>query len=280
MPMVGVSTGVELYYETHGEGEAVVFIPSTAYSADVWLDSQVPTLSESMQVVIFDPRGCGRSTAAQGVYTIEQMACDTVALLDALGIGAAHVVGHSMGGRIGLQMALDFPGRVKSLVMAASGSGAAARSGDECVPGLPFRLVRDLVEMGFEEYVRHEVMDTSTFFTAEYRAQHADKVRAFYELAWRTHSRFPEFVRLCMARHMWEATHRLGSVRVPTLVLVGGEDVVGSDHIHQAKTLVERIPGAEYRMLPGQAHGFFWQAPDETNAVLREWVLAHAGTPA
>ncbi len=277
MPTAQLSTEIELYYETHGQGEPVIFIPSTAYSADVWRDSQVPTLSRSVMVVVFDPRGCGRSTAPEGVYTIEQMASDTVALLDALGLPAAHVVGHSMGGRIGLQMALDFPGRVKSLVLAASGSGAAARPGEECVPGLPYRLVHDLVAMGFEEYVRHEIMATDTFFTAEWRAQHPAELRAFYELAWRTHARFPAFLRLIMARHMWEATHRLGTVRVPTLVLVGDADVVGSNHIHQAKMLVERIPGAEYRVLAGQSHGFFWQAPEETNRVLLDWVLGHAG---
>jgi pimeloyl-ACP methyl ester carboxylesterase len=277
MPTTRVSTGIDLYYETHGQGEPVVFIPSTSYSGDVWLDSQVPTLSRSLQVIVFDPRGSGRSSSPEGVYTIEQMACDTVALLDVLGLPAAHVVGHSMGGRIGLQMALDFPGRVKSLVMAASGSGAAARPGDECVPGLPYRLVHDLVQMGFEEYVRHEVMETDTFFTGAWRAEHPAELKAFYDLAWRTHSPFHTFLRLVMARHMWDATHRLGSVQVPTLVLVGDADVVGSNHIHQARTLVERIPGAEHQVLAGQSHGFFWQAPEETNRVLLEWVQHHAG---
>ncbi len=272
MPLQALPTGIELYYESHGQGEPLVLIPSTAFGGDVWLSDQVPELAETLNVVVFDPRGCGRSSHPQGVYTIEQMAGDVVALLDHLGIGAAHVLGHSMGGRIGLAMALDFPGRVKSLILAASGSGPAARTGEDCVPGLTFRLVNSWVERGFEGHVRHEICESDTFFTADYRERHPDRVAAFFEVAWRTHARWPEYLRLVMARQVWEATHRLGDVAVPTLVVVGDADTVGSNHVAQAEVMARRIPGATFKLLPGQSHGFFWQQPRETNAWIREWV--------
>jgi len=82
---------------------------------------------------------------------------DTVALPDHLGIERVHVLGHSMGGRSALRMALTWPGRLKSLVMAASGSGLVSRPGEACVPGLPYFLVDEWVPMGFEEFVRHEI---------------------------------------------------------------------------------------------------------------------------
>ena len=156
MPSVNLPTSVNLYYETHGSGEALVLIPSTAFSGDVWKPYQVPGLSKSVNLIIHDPRGSGRSTASQQVYTINQMANDVVALLDQLNISSAHVLGHSMGGRIALEMALNFPGRVKSLIMAASGSGQAARPGPDCIPGLPHWLVIRLVEKGFEKSLREE----------------------------------------------------------------------------------------------------------------------------
>ena len=156
MPSVNLPTGVEFYYESHGSGEPLVLIPSTAFSAEVWKPYQVPGLSRTLNLIIHDPRGAGRSIASQQVYTINQMANDVVALLDHLEIGAAHVLGHSMGGRIGLEMALNFPGRVKSLIMAASGSGQAARPGPDCIPGLPHWLVIRLVEKGFEKALREE----------------------------------------------------------------------------------------------------------------------------
>ncbi len=127
MPNVKLPTGIDLYYESHGQGEPLVLIPSTAFSGEVWKPFQVPELSKSLNLIIHDPRGCGRSTAVQEVYTIDQMANDVVALMDHLGIRSAHVLGHSMGGRIALSMTLNFPGRVKSLILAASGSGPAAR---------------------------------------------------------------------------------------------------------------------------------------------------------
>jgi pimeloyl-ACP methyl ester carboxylesterase len=79
-----------------------------------------------------------------------------------------------------------------------------------------------------------------------------------------------------MARHAWEATHRLGDVAVPTLVLIGDGDVIGSNHVTQSQVLAERIPNARYEILEGQSHGFFWQAPAQTNERILRWVLAEA----
>ena len=85
MPVERLPTGVELYYESHGKGEPLVLIPSTGFSGEVWLADQVPELSKSLSVIVHDPRGCGRSSHPKGVYTIDQMANDVVALLDHLG---------------------------------------------------------------------------------------------------------------------------------------------------------------------------------------------------
>ena len=60
MPNVKLPTGVDLYYESHGQGEPLIFVPSTAYSGEVWKPSQMP-LAQSLNIVFHDPRGCGRS---------------------------------------------------------------------------------------------------------------------------------------------------------------------------------------------------------------------------
>jgi aminoacrylate hydrolase len=85
MPNVKLSTGADLYYESHGKGDPLILVPSTAYSSEVWKPSQMP-LAESLNLILHDPRGCGRSLATQKVYTIEQMAADIVALMDHLEI--------------------------------------------------------------------------------------------------------------------------------------------------------------------------------------------------
>ena len=275
MPLAKVSTGITLYYESHGRGEPIVFIPGTGFAGNVWIESQVQELARSHQVIVHDPRGCGRSTHAKGIYTIGLMGNDVVALLEHLGVVQAHVIGHSMGGRIGLFIALNFPGKVKSLIIAAGGSGPASREGPEAVPGLPFRIAFELMKMSFEGYVKHEICDSDTYFTPSFRKEHPDKVRAFHEMVWSQHAKLEEYLRLVIARSNWEATHRLGDVIVPTLVVVGDSDVVGANHVQQAAVLADRIPKAESRVLKGQSHGFFWQAPEQTNAWIAEWVKRH-----
>jgi len=274
MPNVSLPTGANLYYETHGQGEPLMLIPSTAFSCEVWKPSQLP-LAESTQLILHDPRGCGRTTETQKVYTINQMANDVVALLDHLKIPSAHLCGHSMGGRIALEMALNFPGRVKSLIMAASGSGQAARPGPDCIPGLPHWLVIRLVEKGFERALREEFCDTDAFFTKDFRQRHPEKVEAFFQTAYATHAKLPEFIHLIIARHNWEATHRLGDVQCPTLVFIGDHDSARSNHLAQAEALRTRIAKAELQVLKGQSHGFFWQAPEETNQAIVDWIKRH-----
>jgi pimeloyl-ACP methyl ester carboxylesterase len=77
---------------------------------------------------------------------------------------------------------------------------------------------------------------------------------------------------LIVARHNWEATHRLGDVKVPTLILIGDNDSGRSNHLAQAESLKARIAGAELKLLKGQSHGFFWQAPQETNDTILNWI--------
>ncbi|MGZ9142200.1 MAG: alpha/beta fold hydrolase [Candidatus Binatia bacterium] len=275
MPIASLPTGTELYYETHGAGAALLLFPSTAFSGEVWKPYQVPALSPAMQLILHDPRGCPRTRVSQQVYTIEQMANDAVALLDHLEIPSAHLLGHSMGGRVALTLALNFPGRVKSLIMAASGSGLVTRPGPDCIPGLPHWLVLGLVEKGFENFLRDEYCESEVFFTKEFRNTHPDRIEAFFKLARATHANLSEYIHLSIARHNWEATHRLGDVRVPTLVLIGTNDKARSNHLLQAEALKNRIPGAELKALKGQSHGFFWQAPEETNQAILDWVRRH-----
>jgi pimeloyl-ACP methyl ester carboxylesterase len=213
---------------------------------------------------------------SQQVYTINQMANDAVALLDYLKISSAHLLGHSMGGRVALEMTLNFPGRVKSLIMAASGSGLVTRPGPDCIPGLPHWLVLGLIEKGFEKFLRDEYCESEVFFTREFRQRHPERIEEFFKLTLATHAKLSEYIHLSVARHNWEATHRLGDVSVPTLVLIGTNDQARSNHLRQAEALTQRIPGAELKVLNGQSHGFFWQAPEETNAVILDWVTRHS----
>jgi pimeloyl-ACP methyl ester carboxylesterase len=277
MPIQSLRTGIDLYYEVHGEGDPVVLVPATGFSCDVWKEPyQLPALAENHKVIIFDQRGTGRSTHYAGVYTIEQMAQDVIALLEFLEVGPAHLVGHSMGGRIGLSIALDSPGSLKSLVLAATGSGAAGRGGGRAaVPGFPYEVLEALVERGFDEFLRHDICDTDLYFSDGYRAAHPDKVQEFFDRVLGTIAPRPQYVRHVIARHTFEATHRLVDITVPTLVVVGTGDTTEHDHVKQSAALRD-IPGSEFLLLEGQSHAFFWEKSEETNAWLLEWFAKHS----
>lgn len=111
--------GIELYYELHGTGPAVAVIPGLG--ADTRLFTPIVTaLAHRHQVMVFDPRGAGRSEKPDVPYSAEEMADDTVGLLDVVGMQAATIIGHSMGGRIALSLALRSPERVRGLLLAST----------------------------------------------------------------------------------------------------------------------------------------------------------------
>jgi pimeloyl-ACP methyl ester carboxylesterase len=276
MPKAKLKTGVELYYEQHGSGTPVILLQGTGFALDVWEPHPVRELSAHHRVITIDPRGIGRSTCEDAAISIDQIAADIVELFDHLQLEPIHVIGHSIGGRIGLELALNYPGRIRSLVMAASGSGSAVRPGEDAMPMPQHRLLVRLVERGLEEHVRYEILETEGYFTDEFRAEHPEIVDEFWKTAWKNHSNLSWYLRYVLARHLYEATHRLPFLKPPVLILVGSSDHAGGGaHFPASKMLADRIPGSELKILNGVSHGFFWEKPDETAAVLNDWFRKH-----
>lgn len=118
---------VELYCEKHGSGSPLLLLAGLAADISHWA-MQIETLSAHHLVIVCDNRGAGRSPAPPGAYDVASMARDTVALLDRLDLPRVHLLGHSMGGAIAQQIALDFPERVDRLILAASFARLPARS--------------------------------------------------------------------------------------------------------------------------------------------------------
>ena len=117
----------QIWWDQSGTGDPVLLIMGHAYGADMW-HRTAPELATSCRVIRFDNRGVGRSADPPGPYPVQLMAEDALAVLDAASAASAHVYGVSMGGAIALQLALDHPGRVRSLILgctAASAEGAS-----------------------------------------------------------------------------------------------------------------------------------------------------------
>jgi len=119
MPQTACRTGVTLDYEVHGEGDPLLLIVGTSGSMLLW-GELIPRLAEQYQVIAFDNRGLGGSDRGEGAITVASMAEDTSALLEALDVPQAHVMGWSLGSAVLQELALAHPEQVASAVMYAT----------------------------------------------------------------------------------------------------------------------------------------------------------------
>ena len=118
---------IELYYETAGSGESVLFIHGLGSSARDW-EMQIPAFTKQFKTTAFDLRGHGQSQKPKGPYSMSLFAKDTAELIRSLGVGSVHVVGISLGGMIAFQLAVDHPELVKSMVIVNSGPELVVRT--------------------------------------------------------------------------------------------------------------------------------------------------------
>jgi pimeloyl-ACP methyl ester carboxylesterase len=269
-----VATGVRLYWEEHGQGEPIIMVPAGTRTHKVYQQFQAPALAQRYRVILFDQRGIGESEGPKTKYTIQQLSADLVALLDELGIKRAHVLGHSIGGRVALQTALTWPGRVRSLILCATGAGGGAsfrgvlsvstieRLLADAAKGLP---QRDWGEEGYGHW-----------FSPGFLREHQADVKAWEPFLANGHHDAGILLRYFQTRQLWDVSDSLGDVQVPTLVIVGTDDRA-SGHIETSRDLAQRIPGATLREIEGCRHGFFYERPEESNRILLEWLDQQAG---
>jgi 3-oxoadipate enol-lactonase len=121
MPFVE-NQGAKLYWDEQGSGEPLLLIMGLSYPSYMWHRSR-PVLANSYRTIALDNRGVGQSDVPPGIYSIALMASDAAAVMDAAGVESAHVFGVSMGGMIAQEFALQYPSRVRSLILGCTAAG-------------------------------------------------------------------------------------------------------------------------------------------------------------
>src|ERR1700740_1420121 len=116
------NAGVKIYWEEEGKGAPVLLIMGLGWPSYMWYRTK-PLLTGKYRTITFDNRGAGRSDVPPGPYPIATMASDAAAVLDATGVESAHLYGVSMGGMIAQEFALQYPKRVKSLILGCTQAG-------------------------------------------------------------------------------------------------------------------------------------------------------------
>jgi 3-oxoadipate enol-lactonase len=247
---------MDLGFDVVGDGEPLLLLAGQANSRR-WWDSVREDFAARYRTVALDARGTGASAPPKGgEYSTRGFAADAFAVLDAAGIGRAHVYGTSMGGKVAQWLAIDHPDRVGALVLGCTTPGGprASVAGREVVGPLagPAAAARRALA---------ELMVTPTWLD-----RHPDGADAVLgdptmtQAARRGH-------RLAGARH--DASAALGQLGAPTLVLHGTDDTFCP--VGNAELLVAGIPGAALRLFVGARHAYFL----EHRAAASAAALAH-----
>jgi pimeloyl-ACP methyl ester carboxylesterase len=232
---------IEMYYAVYGEGEPLLLLHGGLGNAD-YFANQIPAFVEAgYQVIAVDSRGHGRSTVTETPIGYALMASDVIALLDYLEIEAAHLVGWSDGGIIGLDMAINNPDRLLKLV--AYGANY-----------IPAGVRTDIGESAvFNAYVERALTDYATLSPAP---ENVDAFLTNIGNMWATEPQFTE--------------EQLGSITTPTLILDGWEEeAIYPEHAFEMAGL---IPGAELLLMPDVGHFAMFATPEAFNSIVLEYL--------
>ena len=265
MPTIQIA-GTDLYYERRGTGEPLLLIQGLGGNSLHWGEGFLGGLEDGFELILYDHRGAGRSGPLTGEHTIADLATDALALLDALEVESAHVVGISMGGMVAQEVVLQAPERVRTLTLGCTfPGGPEARMTDMEVVG----MLAEAVLSGDEERA------TRAGYEVMIAADYASRPGA-YELYVEVASQHPAPLPVLMAQlgaiMSHDTSERLGDVRVPTLVLHGTEDRLMEPL--NGELIARLIPGARLELLEGSGHMFFWEQPERSARLVREHAAA------
>ena len=249
---------IDVYYEIHGtEGPWLTFSHSLAAHSGMWAP-QVEAFSHRFRVLNYDTRGHGKTTATDSAYSLDQLADDLKGLLDHLDIRQTHYCGLSMGGMIGQTFALEYPGRLQSLVLADTTSRyepetkalwdarvAAARSGGMAA------LVAPTLGRWFTEPFHKDPAAASTL----------ERVGTMIR-----DTPLAGYAGCCAALPTINVTHRLQEITVPILVLCGAHD--HASPVAMASQIVAHARDGELEVIEEAAHISNLEQPQIFNRAL------------
>ena len=243
----------QIYYETIGSGEPIVFVHGFTLDHAMW-QPQAEFFSKNYQVITYDARGFGKSSLPEGPY---DHAADLSALLKHLGVGHVHLVGLSMGGRIAINFALNYPEKVKTLTLMDS-----ALDGYKSEVDWRVYAKEQGLEKAKENWLNHEL-----FTVTKKRPEVVSALRAIIASysGWHWLHHDPQIVASTHARD------HLHEIIKPTLIVVGEGDLSYFHNI--ANVLATGIPNSQKVIVPNAGHMVNMEAPDGVNELLVDFIV-------
>ena len=259
----------EICYQVHGHGTPLVFFSETASAGDIWDHFQIREFSRDHAVITHDYRGTGKSSKPAEQYSCEDFVADAAAILDDLNAEPDILLGHSMGGRVAMLMALKYPERVKKLIVASVGPGVPG------APPIPFKMCKEMVEWGYEKYVRQHTLEVG--WTPAYIAHNPDRVERFLQVRMSNLPGLEDYLRHVVARQACNLSGRIREIAHPTLVLVGEYDhgsATGASHRVAAEAMAKELPNGQFAIVPNEAHNYFMTNPDTAHKIIRAFLVS------
>jgi 3-oxoadipate enol-lactonase len=245
-----------------GEGRPVVLIHGLGWDRNLWRP-QVERLSQRYRVIAADTRGHGESDKPDGPYSIDQYAADWAALLDALGVTGACVVGFSQGGMTAQILAAKRPDLVSALCLVST-SGKFQEAGRA---NMEKRLAAQAAE-GAEAAAK---VAADSVFSESWRAAHPDELARFVD--WRAGHDQPALAHAMRAGYGFDATVHHAGLAMPVLVLAGTADTLTPPA--GMRVIAAAIPSAAYAEIPGAGHMIPIEQPAAFDAALDGFLDKH-----
>jgi pimeloyl-ACP methyl ester carboxylesterase len=255
------SNGAKLYWEERGTGDPILLIMGLGASLEAW-DRTAPVLAARYRVILFDNRGVGRSEVPPGPYSLEVMADDAAAVLDAAGVEWAHVYGASMGGMIAQEFALRHPTRVRKLILGCTACGGreVVRAEPDVVAALNARAKMPREEAMW--MMAPHIYDAST---------PRERIEEDFRSRLSANGSNEGYAAQYQAIVGWKGSHaRLGSLQMPTLVIHGETDrLVPPDN---GRIIARAIPGSKLLMLPRASHIYMTDQSEAASAAIMSFL--------
>jgi pimeloyl-ACP methyl ester carboxylesterase len=252
---------INIDYRDEGEGAPVIFIHAFPLNQTMW-DEQVAAVKNYCRAITLDLRGFGNSDVPTGPYAMDQMASDVRALMSALDIDSATIVGLSMGGYIAFALYRNYPEAVRAMVLADTRASADTHEGRERRAKSAEKAEREGAKAIADDMIPNLIAPA----TVEKRPDTVTRLRAMIE------ANSPEAIAAAQ-RGMAErrdSTYILAAVDFPTLIIVGSEDALTP--VAEAEAMRDGIHHAEMRVIEGAGHLSNLEKPHEFNAVLIEFI--------
>ena len=263
MPFVHATDGTRIHYEVTGKSGAtpVLMIQGLGASKNAW-NLQRIAMATRFRIISFDNRGAGRSDKPTEPFTLEQMADDALAVLDAAGIETAHVVGASMGGVISQIVAVKYPHRVRSLTLVCTACRNHPWRQELLQTWAKTAADKGMIEVGKE--AAQWVMSPRSFRRLVPAFTWMGPLAALRP----RHSFVSQIDAILNTRE--DLVDQLSTITAPTMVIVGNQDILTPRG--DSEEIAERIPNAELVVISGAAHGLMMEHSSTFNRILIEFL--------